>query len=187
MTEPALKSAIAKALLVHYDLDLGNQTAEEIVRRWVVNYEVDWLELAAIEALYQGRYKAISVEQILSLWKRRGQPIYHFNSEFERLIRRHLPPEFRGEMDTNPVAPREKAPGLMEEGSGEEIVVEKTESSELPPAPLEVPEAIEEKKEVEKTPEESVVRESIPGSLKHTDFHSKLKSVADKNPKKSEW
>ncbi|MDB9376454.1 hypothetical protein, partial [Nodularia sphaerocarpa] len=36
--------------------------------------------------LYQGRYKGISVQQILAFWQRRGQVIYHFNMEFERLI-----------------------------------------------------------------------------------------------------
>ena len=47
--------------------------------------------MAVIESLYRGRYKAISVEQILTIWLRRGQPFHRFNGEFERLISRKLP------------------------------------------------------------------------------------------------
>ncbi len=168
MTELALQSAIVKALLVHYDFELGNQTVEEIASWWVKNYEVDWLPLAAIEALYQGRYKAISVEQILTLWKRRGKPIYHFNSEFEMLVRRHLPEGLREQFQVNP--PPEKTPPPRE------AVIEKPESPELPPTPKETPE----KTEVEETSQETLP-ESLPGNVKHTDFYSKLRSVADKN------
>ncbi len=178
MTEPTLQSAITQALLVHYDFDLGNETAEEIVNRWVINYEVDWLTLAAMEALYQGRYKAISVQQILTLWKRRGQPIYHFNGEFERLIHRHLPPGLRDQIKINPPQ-QENPPPLIEEESGEKIPLETPELS-LEPALAETSEP-----EAKETPQKSTW-EFNPGGVKHTDFHSKLKSVADKNPKSSE-
>lgn len=167
MTEPALQSAIVKALLVHYDFDLGNRTVEEIAGWWVKNYEVDWLPLAAIEALYQGRYKAISVEQILALWKRRGKPIYHFNSEFEMLVRRHLPEGLREQFQVN--LPPEKSPPTQE------TVIEKPESPELPPTPKETPEKTEETSQ-------QTLPEFLPGNVKHTDFYSKLRSVADKKP-----
>ena len=77
---------MAAALLVHYSFDLSGYSASELVNRWQSQYPIDWLHLAVIEALYQGRYKAISVQQILAFWQRRGQAIYHFNMEFERLI-----------------------------------------------------------------------------------------------------
>ena len=48
------------------------------------------IRLAVVEALYQGRYKAISVEHILDCWRRRGQPNFHFSLEFERLICQNL-------------------------------------------------------------------------------------------------
>ncbi len=82
---------LAIGLLTHYSFDLGGYSAGELVNRWRKDYAVSWLRLAIIEALYQGRYKAISVQQILTLWHRRGQPTYHFNVEFENLICSKLP------------------------------------------------------------------------------------------------
>jgi hypothetical protein len=79
-------SDLAKVLLIHYSFDLSGYSASELVNRWQKQYPDSWLHLAVIEALYQGRYKAISVQQILTLWQRRGQATYHFNMEFERLI-----------------------------------------------------------------------------------------------------
>lgn len=83
--------AYAVILLSHYGFDLRGYTAQELVNRWLEKYQPNWIGLAVIEALYQGRYKAVSVEQLLTVWQRRGQPIYHFNHEFERLICRKLP------------------------------------------------------------------------------------------------
>jgi hypothetical protein len=77
---------LATALLIHYSFDLSGHSATELVSRWQTQYPVNWLHLAVIEALYQGRYKAFSVQQILTFWQRRGQAIFHFNMEFERLI-----------------------------------------------------------------------------------------------------
>src|SRR6476646_3686823 len=79
-------SANAAALLIHYSFDLNGCTADELVTSWASTYHPLWVRSAVIEALYQGRYKAVSVEQILVLWLRRGQPLYHFNHEFERII-----------------------------------------------------------------------------------------------------
>ena len=79
-------SIAATQLLANYSFDLGRYTAAELVNQWLSSYPANWVLLAAIEALYQGRYKAKSVEQILTIWMRRQQPLYHFNYEFERLI-----------------------------------------------------------------------------------------------------
>ncbi len=79
------------ALLRHYGFDLSGQTSEQIVNQWLQDYEANWIFLAIFEALYQGRYKAVSVSQILLFWQRRGEPIYHFNSDFEYLICHRLP------------------------------------------------------------------------------------------------
>ncbi len=81
----------AETLLVHYSFDLSHWTAAELVDKWLQDYPARWLRLAIIEALYQGRYKSISVEQILACWQRRSKPIYHFNLEFEQLICGKLP------------------------------------------------------------------------------------------------
>lgn len=77
---------LAAKLLTHYSFDLGGYNASELVYSWQKEFPASWLHLAVVEALYQGRYKAISVQQILTMWHRRGQITYHFNMEFERLI-----------------------------------------------------------------------------------------------------
>lgn len=81
----------AASLLHHYGFDLGGDTIAPLLSVWQAQYPEAWIRLATIEALYQGRYKAVSVEQILALWQRRNQPVYHFNHEFERLVCDRLP------------------------------------------------------------------------------------------------
>ena len=82
---------LAVNLLVHYGFDLNGHTAIELVTYWGKEYPHDWLHIGIIEALYQGRYKAISVQQILTFWQRRGCIYYHFNAEFERMICNKFP------------------------------------------------------------------------------------------------
>ncbi|MBW4421401.1 MAG: hypothetical protein KME13_19575 [Myxacorys californica WJT36-NPBG1] len=98
MTNPAKgtfedKTATAHAidLLTHYSFDLGSRTAPQLLDQWLKDYSAGWIRWAVIEALYQGRYKAVSVEQILKLWQRRKQPCYHFSYEFERLVCHKFP------------------------------------------------------------------------------------------------
>ncbi|WP_199250694.1 hypothetical protein [[Phormidium] sp. ETS-05] len=88
MTDGAKQAETAKAaaLLVHYSFERTHDGVEELMAQWLQQYPPQWLRWAVIEALYQGRYKVISVSQILATWKRRGQPLYHFNHEFERLV-----------------------------------------------------------------------------------------------------
>jgi len=88
---PDTSAELAEALLVHYSFDLGGYRARDLVSRWRKQYPDSWLRLAVIEALYQGRYKAVSAQQILNLWHRRGQATYHFNLEFEGLICSNFP------------------------------------------------------------------------------------------------
>ena len=73
-------------LLNHYSFDAGDRSIPLAVHEWVNEYSLRWIVSAVIEALYQGRYKTVSVEQILIIWQRRGQPIAHFNREFERMV-----------------------------------------------------------------------------------------------------
>jgi len=93
MTDTARESTAASAveLMTHYSFDHGEAPIQQLVDQWLKVYPAQWVRLALIEALYQGRYKAISVEQILALWQRRGQPIYRFNHEFERLVCNRFP------------------------------------------------------------------------------------------------
>lgn len=92
--------AYAVALLNHYKFELRGYTAPELVNLWLRNYQANWVRLGVIEALYQGRYKAVSVEQILAVWARRGQPVFRFTHEFERLISRKLPQRLTAKLGT---------------------------------------------------------------------------------------
>ncbi|MBO0348284.1 hypothetical protein J0895_04030 [Phormidium pseudopriestleyi FRX01] len=84
-------SESAAALLTHYSFDLGGYSTGELIAEWLLEYPAAWVRLGTIEALYQGRYKALSVTHILACWKRRNQALYHFNHEFERLVSSQLP------------------------------------------------------------------------------------------------
>jgi hypothetical protein len=86
-----LSLAQARSLIDSYAFDLGRDNAEKLLEYWLDMYHANWIRLATIEALYLGRYKAISVEQILNVWLRIGTPNPHFTYEFERLICRKLP------------------------------------------------------------------------------------------------
>ncbi len=76
---------IAIALLQHYSFDLGGYTIADLTRAWG-KFKPEWVRQAVIESLFQGRYKAVSVSQILQLWERKGEPNCRYNHEFERLI-----------------------------------------------------------------------------------------------------
>ena len=99
-----LSLAQAHSLIDSYAFDLGNKDAEQLLEYWLELYDASWIRLATIEALYLGRYKAISIEHILTVWLRIGSPNTHFTYEFERLICRKLPKHLSNlsEMVTHP-------------------------------------------------------------------------------------
>ncbi|MEI6330800.1 MAG: hypothetical protein WCP16_16285 [Pseudanabaena sp. ELA645] len=76
---------IAIALLQHYSFDLGGYTISDLTLTWG-GFKPEWVRQAVIESLFQGRYKAVSVNQILQQWDRKGEANYRYNHEFERLI-----------------------------------------------------------------------------------------------------
>ncbi|MGK7956127.1 MAG: hypothetical protein AB4063_12890 [Crocosphaera sp.] len=76
--------------MTRYGFEIKEITLCELVEKWTASYSIYWIHLAIVESLYQGRYKAISVEHILALWKRLGHPSYHFTYEFERFITRNV-------------------------------------------------------------------------------------------------
>lgn len=86
---------LIEVLIENYGFELEEETPQTVAVRWLEEYEPAWIRLAIIEALYLGRYKAISVEHILQLWDRRGQARFHFTHEFEQLICRRLPKALR--------------------------------------------------------------------------------------------
>jgi hypothetical protein len=77
--------AIAVSLLFHY-FELDIPSARGMAHMWAQRYPIDWISPAVLESLYQGRYRAVSVEQILGIWKRRNTPISHYPSEFARMF-----------------------------------------------------------------------------------------------------
>lgn len=87
--------SVTFALLSYFSLEPDQYpqplTKPRLLSRWLQTYPQEWVRCALIESLYQGRYKTYCVEQILSLWHRRGQPIYHFNHEFEAMICTNVP------------------------------------------------------------------------------------------------
>jgi hypothetical protein len=87
------------ALLNCYGFDLRGLTPQDLIDDWLKSYSCLWIRWAVVEALYQGRYKAISVEHLLNFWLRRGEPSFRFSSEFERLITHNLPKSYRTDLD----------------------------------------------------------------------------------------
>lgn len=73
-------------LLTSYSFDAEDYPTKAMIVGWLEDFGSVWVSHAITEALYQGRYKVISIDQILKLWQRRGQPIRHFNREFESII-----------------------------------------------------------------------------------------------------
>ncbi len=75
----------AIALLLHYNFELGGYTIDDLRCIWS-RYDSVWVQWAIIECLFQGRYKAVSVLQLLKFWERRGRAKCHYTKDFERLI-----------------------------------------------------------------------------------------------------
>ena len=73
-------------LLEAYDFELLRGSPADYVNAWAGTYSTVWIHNAVVEALYQGRYKIVSVDQILKFWARRGLPLCHFPPEFRRMI-----------------------------------------------------------------------------------------------------
>ncbi|MBE9191066.1 hypothetical protein IQ230_12020 [Gloeocapsopsis crepidinum LEGE 06123] len=86
-----MTAELVTALLIHYSFDLGGYTSSELIAQWFHNYPEKWVRAAVIEALYRGRYKAVSIDQILAVWQRRGDALHHFTHDFERLVCANLP------------------------------------------------------------------------------------------------
>lgn len=88
MANPNLSPEVVSIfnLLREYSFDLDHYAGEVLINQWIQTFGYRWVSTAVTEALYQGRYKIISVDHILHLWQRRGQPIRHFSREFESII-----------------------------------------------------------------------------------------------------
>jgi len=68
--------------LIAYRFALDGLSAPVWVESWQRVYPTAWIPLALLEACYQGRFKAASVDQILRCWQRLGSPRLHFDADF---------------------------------------------------------------------------------------------------------
>ena len=211
MTDVTAISAQAASLLVHYSFDISGDTVEELVGEWLTIYPAYWLRLAVVEALYQGRYKTVSVEHLLAMWQRRGQPLYHFNHEFERLVCSSFPLDSTVEEEATqpqeeldlpgwetPAAselPPRQSPVLNQvKEQEEEVRVSKSggeltilnwtgESAEVASDSEAISESNSEESD---SSDELGDDDSSAHPVKHTDFYSKLKAVATEAKRKNE-
>lgn len=78
--------ASTTALLTHYSFELDGHTIDQVVQDWLAEYPPKWVIAAVVEAIFQGRYKAASVDNILLTWSLSGRPQPHFDSEFADLV-----------------------------------------------------------------------------------------------------
>ena len=74
-----------------YGLELDGHQIDTILATWLKQYDPTWILKAIVESLYRGRYKIVSVENILKDWHRLGNPRYHFTPEYEREILEKIP------------------------------------------------------------------------------------------------
>jgi len=100
----------AAVLLEGYRFELGGHDARQWVSLWLEFYRPSWIRDAVIEALYQGRYKSVSVRQILELWQRRGQPIRHVTHDFEAAVCREFGEVKLAPIKTTPALPISSVP-----------------------------------------------------------------------------
>ena len=131
MTELTQDLSLAQALSLidSYAFDLGNSNAEQLLKSWLKKYHASWIRLATIEALYLGRYKAVSIAHILSVWSRIGNPNPHFTYEFERLICRKLPKHLNGL--SNLTVEESTASSSQSESSSNSLQAEKAADSNV--------------------------------------------------------
>ncbi|WP_404788189.1 hypothetical protein [Altericista sp. CCNU0014] len=115
--------SVAFELLSYYSLEPERYpqplTKSKVLGQWLRAYPEQWVRWALIESLYQGRYKTYSVEQILAMWHRRGQPTYHFNDEFETMICHNVPRRME-KAESEKAMVEESSAGDLESVEGEE-------------------------------------------------------------------
>ncbi len=95
-----------------YGLALDEQQVEAILVAWFQTYDAAWIVKAIVESLYRGRYKLISVDNILKDWQRIGKPRYNFTPEYEREIFQNI-----SNLDNRPDSDSLLADGSEESGS----------------------------------------------------------------------
>jgi len=69
-----------------YGFEGLDKSTPQLLQEWSQEYDHSWPVLAMVEAIHQGRYKLLSVQQILRCWQRRGTPRINFDRTFQRQI-----------------------------------------------------------------------------------------------------
>jgi hypothetical protein len=82
---------LIKIAIEIYGLELDPDRVDTILATWLKQYDPNWILKAIVESLYRGRYKIVSVENILKDWQRLGNPRYQFTPEYEREILEKIP------------------------------------------------------------------------------------------------
>lgn len=85
------QSNLISIIIKIYGLALDEQQVEAILANWFQTYDSAWILKAIVESLYRGRYKLVSVDNILKDWQRIGKPRYNFTPEYEREILQKIP------------------------------------------------------------------------------------------------
>jgi len=96
------------ALLSYYSFDLGSATIDQVVKEWLEEYPPKWVIAAVVEAIFLGRYKVASVDNILLTWDLGDRPQPHYDSEFADLVCNKLFKEIPSDSPT-PKQPPEKS------------------------------------------------------------------------------
>ena len=178
--------ADALALLSYYRFEFGECTPARTISDWLDKFPANWVRLAIVEALYQGRYKAVSVTQILAAWQRRDQPYPHFNYEFESLVCRHVQMPVRAtevDRDSAPERPDTPHPETAEVDAGteseEHLIYEDELAEERPPSDsLEANGQSEEETQPGKIPIEI---DRFSPTVDGSGFYIRLKTIAEKS------
>jgi hypothetical protein len=76
----------APTVLRAYGFEMDESRLTRTLAEWEEGYGREWMILALVEALHQGRYKLMSIGQILICWKRRGEPRISFDRGFQRMV-----------------------------------------------------------------------------------------------------
>jgi hypothetical protein len=80
-----------KLIIQIYGLELDCDRVDTFLVTWFEQYDSAWIFKAIVESVYRGRYKIVSVDNILKDWQRIGQPRYNFTPEYEREIVHKIP------------------------------------------------------------------------------------------------
>ncbi len=107
----------------------------------------------------------------MTLWERRGQPIYHFNSEFQNIITRNVLTNLTTQIDTESLQTKIN-PNFLEEKPPEDSKFVSSPSNPFEPK--------------SKNQAQNLVQKQFPiqpaqYKIKHTDFYTKLKAVVKKS------